>query len=450
MKKSILLTMGSLVLGSLLSIGQVKNLDRIVGRVGNNIILKSDVDILLDQQRRNDITKANTTECDVLQELMMRQILVAQAERDSVIVSDQEIEGRMEERLNYMISRAGSKENLEKQVGKSVYVIKEENRKFFKDELTASQMQQKLAANVKVTPFDVERYFNTLPNDSLPTIPASIMVGQLVFNPIATPEMEEYAKQRLEKIRQDIVDGGRSFETMAGIYGMDGTKNDGGNLLLEKDRMDPIFVSAAMRLQPGEISPVFRGKMGYHIVQMVQKLSNTTAKVKHIIIIPEITSVELSATKKLADSVYQELQAGKMTFAQAFNKYSKDDYLTMSGGYLTSQINGSVNLGLDEVDRYVAMNMDKIPVGGYSEPHNFQDMYGQQVIRIVHIKEKNDPHVFNLKDDYAIIQNQALMMKQVDHIKNFVNRNIQSFYIYIDPEYNKCDNLKDWQPKSNN
>lgn len=449
MTKKILLAISCLLGLQIPGSAQVKNLDRIVGRVGNSIILKSDVDLLHDQHVRNDESKKNTTKCDVFYEIMMQQLLVAQAERDSVVVSEQEVDGRVEERLSYMLNRVGSKEELERQAGKSIYQIKEDNKKFIKDEMTARQMQQQIVANVKVTPYEVEQFYKSIPQDSLPAIPASITVGQLVFNPKPAAEMEEYAREKLEGIRKDIVEGKKSFSLMAGIYGMDGTKNDGGNLLLEKDKMDPLFVTAAMRLQPGEISPVFRGKFGYHIIQMIQKTSNTTAKVKHIIIIPEVTSVEFAITKALADSVYQLLQSGKMNFATAFTTYSKDDNLKMSGGFLSNPYTGSTNLAMTDVDAYIVKNIDKIPVGGYSEPHNYIDQFEQKTVRILYIKEKIEPHIFNLKDDYSLIQNQALMMKQSEFLKKKVNTEVRNYFISVDKEYQDCEQIKPWISSSN-
>src|SRR5690606_32512560 len=132
--------------------------------------------------------------------------------------------------------------------------------------------------------------------------------------------------------------------------------------------------------------PVFRGKFGYHIVQMVAKTSNTTAKVKHIIIIPELTRIDLEQTRKLADSAYRLLQDGTMTFGEAVNKYTADESAKMTGGMMANMQTGATALYMEELDPYTATNMQKLSVGSYAEPHFYSDPYQQRYVRIIYLK----------------------------------------------------------------
>lgn len=433
------------ICSAFVSLAQDKNLDRIAGRVGNSIILNSELDILYSQEKENKPYLEHFTKCDAFYEMMVQRILVAQAARDSVIVPESEIEAKIQERLAYFIERAGGVEALERKSGKTVYQIKEENRPFFENLLTAQQMQAKIVENVKVTPYEVEEYYKTLNPDSLPPIPATVEIGQIIFMPKASEEMENYAKEKLEGIRKDIVEGGKSFSLMASLYGMDGTKDNGGELLLEKDKMDPIFVSAAMRLQPGEITPVFRGKFGYHIVQMIAKTSNTTAKVRHIIIIPEFTSADFEKIKVKADSVLQLLKTDKTTFEKAVRDYSDDPNASMTAGMMMSAQTNSSNLQMDELDPYTATNIQNLEESEYSEPHFYADPYTQQrSIRIILLKDKVDPHLLNLKDDYALIKQQALSLKQSEYLMNYINKILPDFYIKVDKDFQSCERLKPW------
>ncbi len=424
---------------------QTRNLDKIAGRVGNSIILNSELNVLYNQEKENNYYLENYSVCDALYEMMVRQILVAQAERDSVIVSDAEVEQKIQERINYFLSMAGSREELERKSGKTIYQMREENRLFFKEQLTAQEMQRKLVSAIKVTPFEVEQFYKTLNPDSLTPIPATVEVGQIIFQPKPSQEMEDYAKEKLEGIRKDIVEKGKSFATMASLYGMDRTKLDGGNLLLEKDKMDPTFVSAAMKLQPGEISPVFRSKFGYHIVQMVSKTSNTTAKVKHIVIIPEVTTTDFEKTKVLADSVARLLKDGKITFGEAVNKYTTDENAKMTGGMIMNMQTGTTNMQMDELDPYAATNIQKMQVGEYSEAHYYADPYTEQrSVRIIYLQSRVDPHLLNLKDDYALLQQKALSLKQARYLEKYIDQKIPNFYINVDEEYRNCGKLQPW------
>ncbi len=429
-----------------ISIAQSQNLEKIIGRVGNNIILSSDINVLYEQELKNNAYERQITKCKIMYESMVQQLLVAQAARDSVIVTNQELESALDERINYFIGMAGSKESLEKQTGKTVYQIKEEQRSFFRDRLTSEAMQRQIVGNVKVTPFEVQKFFESLPMDSLPVIPASVSVAEIIFKPKASQEMEDYAKEKLDGIRKDIVEKGKSFSTMAGIYGMDQSKDVGGDFYMEKEQTDPLFFTAAMKLQPGEISQVFRSKFGYHIVQMVKKYSNTSAKVKHIIIIPELTQADYERVQLLADSVYKLLEDKKITFNEAVMKYSDDEYAKLTGGYIMSP-SRSASLAMTDLDPYTATNVTKMKVGDFSKPHlHTNPMTNARSIRIISLRDQVEPHRLNMKDDYALIQQQALSVKQADYLKNYIQKIVPNYYIQLDEEFKGCSEFSSWVP----
>jgi peptidyl-prolyl cis-trans isomerase SurA len=428
--------------------GQIQNLDRIIGRVGNSIILNSELSVYYDQSLKNNEYNASITRCKLMQEMMVQQLLVAQAERDSVIVSNEEVEATLDSRINYMIMRnGGSKESLERQQGKTIYQIKEEQRKFFKDRLTAEAMQRKIVSQIKVTPYEVEEFFSTLNTDSLDFIPASLALAEILIEPKASEEMEVYAKENLEGIRKEIVENGKSFSTMATIYSMDpSSKDEGGEYNMEKDNTDPAFFSAAIKLQAGEISPVFRSRYGYHIIQMIRKYSNTRAKIKHILIIPEVTKADYAKAKNLVDSVHNQLKLGKITFEQAISKYSTDEMSRISGGVVTNQ-ERSPKLSMNDLDPATTTAIANLKQGDISEPYFYQNVNnGQQAYRIVMVREQVEPHRLNMKDDYALVQQQALSLKQSEYLFQYVQKIIGDFYIFLDDEFKDCEEFADWKP----
>lgn len=451
LKKSYLL---AIMLGATtLSWGQEKIADKIVGVVGNNIILQSDVDL----QYHNDPSLSGVSEedakCNIIYTLLAQQLLVEQAARDSVIVSDDEVETQIDQRIRSFIQRFGSREALEQASGQSIYQLKETYRSFFKDKLTAERMQQKIMDNVKITPSEVNDFFNKIPADSLPMLPATIEMGEIVIKPTIAPEIDQLAKDKLEDIRKDIVSGGKSFSTMASIYSMDPSRNNGGLLTINKKDFDPQFVAAAYRLQPGEVSPVIKTRFGYHIIQMVRRMGDE-AQVRHILIIPEVTSVGIDRTMKKLDSVRADLIAGKIAFPQAVGKYSTDDMAKMTGGMILDSRTGSADLELNNLsDPDVVKAAGTLKVGEFSQPQVFRDAQTQvQQCRILYLKSRNTPHRLNLKDDYNLIQQKALAKKQNDFLFNWVKDKSKDYYIHVALEYQSCQELKDWQldnaPKS--
>lgn len=431
------------------AVAQTTSIDKIVGKVGNTIVLQSDIETMFAEQQRQHDTISENYKCEILYRALSQQILVAQADRDSVIVSEEEVEQRINERLSYMLRSYGSKEELEKRLGKTIYQIKDENRKFFKDQMIAERMQGNITANVKITPFEVEQFFNGINKDSLQPYPAKVEIGQIVIMPKPSKELDDYAKERLTEIRKDIVEKGRNFVTMAGIFSMDvASKNNGGEIDINKKDFDPAFVAASFKLQPGEVSPVIKSKFGYHIIQMVNRVNNDEAKVRHILIMPEITSYDLQDAKKVLDSIYPLLVSGKMSFREGVSKFSTDEQAKMTGGMVMNMNTNSYELYIEELDPELAYSISELKVGEFAPPTLYTDMNSsQKAARIVYLKGRTEPHLLNLKDDYAQIQRAALEKKKGEQLEKYIDTKIGEYYIYIDNQYQYCESLKVWFEK---
>lgn len=435
-----------LLVAAIPSAAQVQVANKIIGQVGNKIILQSDLNEMYNQEKMGNPNAGDAEKCNLFYTLMAQQILIEQAGRDSVIVTDEEVESILDNRIRVMMQQYGSKEAFEEaNGGRTIYQLKEEYRSFFKDKTIADKMQGEIMNKVRVTPQEIEAFFKSQPKDSLPLRPATVEMGQIVIKPAVDPEIDQLAKEKLEGIRKDIVENGRNFGTMAGLYGMDGTKDHGGELEINRKEVDPQFASAAFRLQPGEISPVIKSKFGYHIIQMIRRMGED-AKVRHIVIVPEVTNVDLQKSLKKLDSVRADLVSGKLSFAEAVGKYSTDEQSKMTGGMLYDNNTGSPVLTIDGMDREMSQMVGEMKIGEYSQPQIFVENpnTGSRATRILFLKNRTDPHVLNMKDDYADIQRAALAKKQTEYLQEWINERIDSYYIKIDPEYQHCSEMKNW------
>lgn len=423
--------------------------DKIIGRVGNEIILQSDIAASMAQgPSYTEAHLADSFQCETVYNLLAQQILIAQAQRDSVEVDAAEVEQDLDNRIQRFINEYGSKEILEARMGKSIYQIKEENRNFFRDKLIAERMQQKIISNVVITPGEVEKFYNKLNIADIPPFPAKVEVGEIVMHPKASKEMDDYAKEKLEGIRKDIVENGRSFSTLVAIYSMDpGSKDKGGEYTINKKQFDKAFVAAAFKLQQGEISPVIKSNFGYHIIQMLDKIDNDNAKVRHILIVPEITSFDVAATMAKQDSLYKELLANNITFNEAVKKYSTDSEAKMTGGMVINPNTGTYDLYIESLDPQMATSLSGLEVGQYAKPVLYMDQRGQKATRIIYLKSRTEPHTLNLMDDYSIIQEQALNEKKNNYLFKYINDKAKEYYIYVDEEHIKCDKVKNWISK---
>jgi peptidyl-prolyl cis-trans isomerase SurA len=426
------------------SVRAQETLDKIVAVVGDKIILKSEIDnAMLEMSKDIPAGEEDQFRCDMMQQFLIQKVMIEQAERDSVIVSDDEIEGNLDNRIRYFVSQFGSEEKLEEMAGKSIYQLKDEYRLMFHDRLTSDRMQQTILANVKITPQEVKAFYDKIPVDSLPYFPSMLEVGQIVFKPNVNKEVEQYAITTLEDIRKDIISGKASFDIMAGIHSQDpGSKDNGGDLgIIGRDDLVPEFAAAAFRLQNGEISPIVKTKFGFHIVQMVNR-QGEKAKLRHILIKPLITSDMVKEVMGKADSVRANLIAGKLRFAEAVGKYTSDDQTKNTGGMFTDpQTNGS-SISPDLLEPSVALLTNDMKAGEFSKPEEFVDQQsGDRLVRIVYLKNRTEPHRANLREDYSRIQMVALEQKKTDVLQKWINDKLSDFYIRIDDNYSSCSNL---------
>ncbi|NDC41268.1 MAG: peptidylprolyl isomerase, partial [Chitinophagia bacterium] len=283
-----------LFLGCLpLAVRAQQSADKIIAVIGRNrIILQSDLDKQMTELKSQGITPNDSMRGGMLYQMILGKMLLEQAERDSVRVTDEDVEGQLDNRLRYFIQLYGSKEKLEQLSGKTVYQIKEEFRDNIREQMVMEKMQGQIQENLKITPAEVNAFYQKIPKDSLPFFPASLEVGQIVINPPISQELEEYAHSTIEGIRKDIVAGKRSFEDAAGLYSQDpGSRDNGGRYdgVTRNGPWAPEFIAAAFKLQNGDISPIFKTKFGYHIIQMISRKGDE-ADLRHILIKPEVTT----------------------------------------------------------------------------------------------------------------------------------------------------------------
>jgi len=439
----LLLGMSSLCLNP--TPAKAQTADKIIAIVGKKrIVLQSELEVQIIQMKMQDPNYNDTMKCKLLEQMIVQKLLVEQAERDSLVVSDEEIEGTLDNRIRYFVSMYGSKEKMEQATGKTIYQLKEEYRETFKEQLLAEKTQAQLLQTVKITPSEVKAFFDKL--DNLPFFPATVEVGEIVIAPPVSPELDEYARVRLEKVRKEIVTDSKDFGAMAGINSQDpGSRDNDGDLgTISRTDVVPEFATAAFKLQNGEVSQVIKSKFGYHIIQMVER-KGEQAHVRHILIRPERTSADFQKSLNKLDSVRAELVSGKTTFNEAGGKYSTDDNSKRTGGMRTDPNSGGTALEIDKLDPTLALMMDSLKVGSFSQPHVYTNESGEKSCRIVYLKRRTEPHKANLTDDYSKIQHVALSQKQTKKVEQWIKEKLPSYYLHIDPEYTTCKNLKDWE-----
>ncbi|MBC7901773.1 MAG: peptidylprolyl isomerase [Gemmatimonadaceae bacterium] len=419
--------------------------DKIVAIVGDKVILRSDVfNEILDRQRKNEPVPDNA-ECLVMEQALAMKALIVQAEKDSLQVSDDELEAMLDNRVRQFIQVYGSKDALEQIAGRTVYQIKEDFRNPIKDSKLAELMRNKIVEGVKITPTEVKAYFDKIPKDSLAFYESEVEIGQIVLYPKASRDLEKNALDELADYKRQVEAGERKFETLASLYTDDpGSKNTGGIYQLNRTEKtwDPTFLQAAFRLKEGQISPVIKSKFGYHIIQMVSRAGDD-ATVRHILKIPPITDDEIKISVSRLDSIRAKLLAGTMPFGEAVLRYSEDESSKYTAGMV--QCANGTYCTIDQLDKDLVTLLPSLKAGEYSQPVSFTDERGKKGVRVAFLKSKTEPHRENLRDDYNRISLRALEEKKGDALEKWFDAKIPSYYIMIDDSFSGCNTLSKWK-----
>lgn len=426
-------------------------IDKIVGAVGDRIVLQSDVqNDIIDFYLRAGQEPPPDAACQILEEKLISKILALQAERDSLPVSDDEVEANMDMRIRSWVMQFGSIEAVEEIAGKSIYQFKDEMRPKIKEQMLAQAMHRKIVENVHITPTEVKAFFDRVPPDSVPFIESQMEVGQINIYPKAAKEVEDYIYNEMMNYRRQIEAGTLSFAEAAKRFSEDpGSKDRGGEYEVnrnDKDQWDPVFLSTIFRLKAGEISlPVKSNKFGFFLIK-VESRRGDNAKVRMILRVPPVTPTELNAAKAKLDSVRNDILAGKISFKDAAYKYSEDEAVKSYGPYVLDS-DGSTFVTLDQLpDRDMVRIVGNMKVGEYSEPHEFTNSQGKKGVRIIYLKSRTDAHRMNLQDDYSKIADMALAQKRSQVVDDWLAKRIPTYYVLVDKEAaNQCENLKKYQ-----
>ena len=422
-------------------------IDKIVAKVGDNIVLKSEIEIQVAQAAAQGYQGSDAA-CQVLDQLLLEKMFLTHAEIDSIIITDEEVNAELESRMAYFISMfGGDTEKLESYYGKSIPEIKESFREDLKNQLLAQRMQQKVLSNVKVTPAEVKAFFNEIPKDSIPYFNAEVEIGQLVINPKMTAEQKGETRQTLLDLKKQV-ESGEPFDNLAAIYSEDpGSAANGGRLgWMERGQLVPEFEGAAYQLKAGELSNIVETQYGLHLIKLIERRGEKI-NVQHILIKPKVSDKELEQAKEKLDSIRQLMMADTLKFKDAVEKYSDDELTRTGGGYILNQQTGSSIFEIDQLDPTLYFIIDTLQEGQTSVPVEFEKEDGSKAYRLLHIYGRTKPHLANLEDDYDKIQAVVQNRKQQITMLNWLEKKAPKTFIEIDDEYQICPTIEKWLVK---
>lgn len=428
-------------------------IDEVVAVVGEEVILRSDVEGQLLNMQFASEDEESKTRCWVLDQLMQKKLMLVRAKYDSLKVTDEQVEAELNQRIQYYLEQFGSEEKMEEVLHKSVLEIKNEFRDNIKDQLLIDQMESKVTGGSEVTPGDIKKFYNRIPEDSLPFIDEQVEVAQIMMYPKLSKEDKEYALNKIQNIRKRIVSGEKSFESLAFIESQDveSAKEKGDLGTHPADVYVPEFAAAALKLKKDSISQVVETKFGFHIIKMIDRKGDLI-HVKHILIKPMITDLAKARAKQYLDSLRTRIIIDSISFSKAAVLYSDDELTKNRGGVLTDQKSNSTKISVKDLSPAMADVVDKMKVGEVSSPTKFTTYDGQSTYGLIYLKQRVAPHKANLKEDYNAIKMMAAENLKTTKTEKWVSRNIPITYTMVKPEVlNNCNQtLSRWVKKETN
>jgi peptidyl-prolyl cis-trans isomerase SurA len=415
-------------------------LDKVVGLVNDQMILLSDI-----QTQKISEKDSCISDCEVLKKLVIEKMLLAKAIKDSITVTEEEVNNDMERRMNYFISAFGSQEKMEKYYGKTITELKVSFREDIENKLRAERTKAKLFSGSQPSPKEIQTFFDAIPKSEIPYYNSEVQMAQIVFYPKISRDNKRLAKEKALKILKSLLTKESDMATQAILYSDDqGSAANGGDLgWIKGGEMVPEFEQAAFTTPVGTISELVETKYGYHIIQVLDK-KNEKARVRHILISPKSDDADFTTTLALADSISKKIKGGRLNFEKAVETYSDDEIFKSNGGIIVNFRSPSRSsiIEIGEVDPSLTEVVNKMNVGDISAPIPYSSPSGKVGYRVIKLLKETSPHKSSLETDYAKIKEMAMEKHRNQATENWFNTFKHLVFIKIDPEYKKCTELQ--------
>lgn len=415
--------------------------DRIIAVIGSQIVKQSDFEQAMQQFRNEGYKDSDSLRGAVMEQLMLKRLLVQAAQHDSVEVSEAEIDAETDRRMRYFLMQFKSDKEFEDFYGKTVEAFKFELHDQVRELLLAQRMQQRIGQNVNVSPADINSWFNAQQPDSLPLINSEVEIGQIVIVPPPNPEIKEYVKQNLSDIRRRILNGSLKFEDAVRAYSKDpgSIANGGCYENVRRGTFVPEFDAVAFNMKEGEISEPFETSFGFHIVKLVARRGEEVT-ICHILLDIPSSPDDLRTCKNKLDSVLTLIRLDSMSFCEAATRFSTDDESKYNCGLILNPATGTSRIDVEllgdiDPDPQFPITVNGMKVGQMISAQPCLTRTGKQGYRILYLKSRSEPHRANLKDDYQLIQDMALQAAQDAALDAWVKKRLVTTYVRINQDF---------------
>lgn len=408
--------------------------------VGDEPIYKSQIEEQYSQLQYEKTPINGDPYCVIPEQLAIDKLFLHQAVIDTVTVEDATVAKEVNARINYFVESLGSKEKVEEYFRKSIPEIREQYMEIMKNQYIVQQVMENLTKNVKSTPADVRKYYESLDKDSIPYVPMQVEAQIITIKPIIPQEEIDEVKSRLRDYAQRVNNGESEFSTLAILYSQDGSSVRGGEIGFRgRTELMPEYASVAFNLtDPKKASRIVETDAGFHIIQLIEKRGDKV-NTRHILLKPKVSDKELTDGITRLDSLRQDINAKKFTFEQAAQYVSQDKDTRNNQGIMYNQMTRSTKFQMSQLPQEVAKHVDKLQVGEISEPFIMIDeKTGREVVAIVKLKSRHEGHKATLSDDFEELKDMYELSAKNKIITDWIENKIKSTYVYIEEGWRDC------------
>jgi peptidyl-prolyl cis-trans isomerase SurA len=441
----VLLVLAGLLLSGITAVRAQTLVESVAAIVGNEVVYLSDIESTVADARRNGARESvGELRCLVLQQLLIQKLFLDQARIDSIIISDSEIEGELNARLNDNIRTAGSEEALVSYFNKSMTEIRQDVREVLIEQATVREVQRTLADGIKVTPSELRKFYASIPKDSLPVIPQKVELSIIQLNPPQNEENKAEAREKLLSYRSQILEGA-SFSVLAIMWSEDpGSASSGGEIGFKmRGELEKPYADAAFSLTKNTVSKIVESRYGFHIIQLIDR-NGEMINTRHILIKPKVKPNQAAQAMSKLDSIADLIRKDSIKFTDAALRFSTHKDSRINGGKFVSTDPSERDtwFTLEELNPEMYVKVRDLKVGEISEPFRTTDENNDVVFRIIRLDNEIPAHRANLKDDYQNLYSAALLNKQTKTYDDWVKKKLETTYIKISDEFKSCEFLK--------
>lgn len=415
--------------------------DEVAWVVGDEAIFRSDIEEMYTQMRSEGTQIEGDPYCVIPEQMAVEKLYLHQAKLDTIEPPESQVQSQVDRRLNFFIANLGSKEKVEQYFRKPLPQLREQLVEVMRNNYIVEQVKSSLTKDIKATPREVRKYYESLPADSIPYVPMQVETQIITLNPSVQRQEVEDIKARLRDYADRVNRGDADFSTLAIMYSEDGSAMQGGELGFHgKADFVPEFSNVAFNLNdPKKVSRIVETEFGFHIIQLIEKRGEQV-NVRHILLRPKVSTEDLMNAVTRLDSVGNEIKRGKYTFDEAARYVSQDKDSRNNKGIMVNMQTGSTRFEMQDLPPEVASQIEKMQPGDISEPFIMKDQQrNRDVAAIVRLTARIDGHKASMQEDYNQLKSMYEAHAAEEILRDWIEKKIKETHVRIEEGWLPCE-----------